>query len=128
MRFGIDFDETITPDPALWRIIIGEMRRRGHEVYIVTARLKTLNPEDLDKWRPLVNGVFFTEWKAKGPFMDAMGLHCDVIIDDIPGAWIGDWDGTTRTISPELLGKDGNYVETLGDPVIEQTTKVGWER
>lgn len=125
MRFGIDFDDTITPDPALWRIIIGEMRRRGHEVYIVTARLKTSNPEELDPWRTIVNGVFFTEWKAKGPFMDSLGLHCDVIIDDLPSAWIGDWDGGTRTISEELLNKDGTYKEDSTGPLI---MKVGWER
>ena len=110
MRFGIDFDDTTTKDPGLWRILIGAMRRRDHEVYIVTARLKTLAPEELDPWRTIVNGVFFTEWKAKGPFMDAIGLHCDVIIDDLPSAWIGDWDGQQRSISEVLLNEEGEYV------------------
>ena len=97
MNFAIDFDNTITSDPALFRMFIHESQRRGHKCFIVTARMKTTSPEDLDPWRSLVDGVFFTEHKAKREFMKKQGIPISVWIDDSPDALVEDYDGPART-------------------------------
>lgn len=101
LNIGIDFDNTITAEPTLFREYIKMATRRGHNVYIVTARLKTVHPEDLDPWRGIVDGVFFTEHKAKRPFMQAQGINIDVMIDDCPEAWVEDYNGAPRTFDTE---------------------------
>lgn len=101
MIIGIDFDNTITADPMMWREIIRMMSRRGHTVYVVTGRLKTTHPEDLHAWYGIVEDVFFTEHKAKRPFMEAKGIKVDIMIDDYPEAWTEDWHGAPRTYDIE---------------------------
>lgn len=101
MIIAIDFDNTITKDPALFREYIKMATRRGHTVYIVTARLKTVHPEDLHPWFGIVDGIYWTEHKAKGPFMEALGIKVDVVIDDCPDAWVNDYHGEPRTFDTE---------------------------
>ena len=38
--FGLDYDDTYTADPDLWRQFISDAQRRGHKVVCVTARRK----------------------------------------------------------------------------------------
>lgn len=108
---AIDYDNTITADPALFREYIKMATRRGHTVYIVTARLKTVHPEDLHPWFPIVDGIFWTEHKAKGPFMEAQGIKVDVMIDDCPDAWVHDYHGQPRTFDTERDAADANQAK-----------------
>ena len=79
VTFGIDYDDTITQDPELFKLIIGSIKERGHKVYIVTSRSKGDYSNGLDKFVPLVDGVIFTECKAKTECADI-----DIWIDDFP--------------------------------------------
>lgn len=101
MIIGIDFDNTITADPMMWREIIRMMTRRGHTVYIVTARMKHVHPEDLHPWYGIVENVYFTEHKAKRQFMLDQGINIEVMIDDSPEAWVEDYNGEPRTFDTE---------------------------
>lgn len=111
MIIGIDFDNTITKDPALFREYINMATRRGHTVYIVTARLKTVHPEDLHPWFGIVDGIYWTEHKAKRKFMQDLGIHVDVMIDDCPEAWVEDYNGAPRTFDTERDQEDANQAK-----------------
>lgn len=91
MNVAIDYDYTYTLDPQLWDDIIKIMQAAGHQVYCVTARRHWESKEVLDTIGKLVP-VYFTERKAKKPFMLQQGIIIDVWIDDTPEAIILDHD------------------------------------
>lgn len=86
--FGIDFDETLTSDPALFRSIIELIRKAGHKVVCVTAR------RDTDENIAEVEGflidnqidihVFYTSLRSKVDFMKSRGINVNIWIDDNP--------------------------------------------
>lgn len=96
MNIAIDFDDTFTADPDLWRSFIEDALNRGHLVYIVTCRM------DNDENRAEVHGDcgpqigdspitglprhrhYFTSMSPKRWFMLQRGVVIDIWIDDIP--------------------------------------------
>lgn len=87
MRIALDYDGTYTCDPALWDLFIQNAQQRGHEVVVVTMRSVAECTELLEgmlRRNQLELKVFMTNRKAKAPFMDGLGLHVDVWIDDMP--------------------------------------------
>lgn len=38
ITFGLDYDDTFTADPDLWRQFVSDALRRGHAVVCVTGR------------------------------------------------------------------------------------------
>tara|TARA_Y100000310_G_scaffold193566_1_gene193507 strand:+ start:3417 stop:3830 length:414 start_codon:yes stop_codon:yes gene_type:complete len=85
-HIGIDFDDTITVNPAMWLAIIEIMQKNGHPVTIVTIRHKNdpCNPE-IEAFADLAGIPYVaTEGKQKAAFMDAEGRHVDIWIDDSP--------------------------------------------
>lgn len=88
MLIAIDFDDTLTRAPELWRTFIESAKSRGHKVVCVTARCPT--EEDIDivdgwmKWTDLSLPVYYTSHGSKTAYMKAIGLKVDIWIDDDP--------------------------------------------
>lgn len=86
MNIGLDYDDTITRDPAMWMSIISIMQQSGHKVYIVTWRTEKECkeiPAIILEW---VDGTYPTSRKAKEKYMYSQGIRIDVWIDDNPSA------------------------------------------
>jgi hypothetical protein len=88
MKFGIDFDDTITPDPRLWTDIIKLMLKHGHEAVIVTYRCQCSKNLDIKQFvRRLPVGavdVVYTARFSKYEYAIEHDLGIDVWIDDNP--------------------------------------------
>lgn len=83
MILALDYDGTYTKDPSLWQAIIPVFRAAGHEVFCCTMR----TPAEVHSMDPAllqVVQVIPTSRKAKGPFLEALGIPVDVWIDDNP--------------------------------------------
>jgi len=85
MLIALDYDNTYTADTELWDDFILMARLRGHRVMIATMRDEILEGTivklDLED---KVDGIIFTNRKAKKPFLESMHLVPDIWIDDIP--------------------------------------------
>jgi len=84
MIIALDFDETFTEDPFLWRAFIAMAKKRGHEVTFVTFRFNQhdndlLNQDIKDVARELGMNIVFTGGQQKNKLFDA-----DIWIDDQP--------------------------------------------
>lgn len=89
--YSFDFDNTITRDPEGSLEMMKFLEKRGHTVYVCTARPSDLFPEDLNFLRELGYKVFCTNLKAKRPYMRSQGIEVDVWIDDSPGSVVNDF-------------------------------------
>ena len=82
MDIALDYDETITRDPAFWGSFVKLVRAHGHKVSIVTMRYAH-EPVDHHFDCP----VFYTNRELKRPFMyREHQKHFHVWIDDNPDA------------------------------------------
>ncbi|QDP59490.1 MAG: hypothetical protein GOVbin4162_64 [Prokaryotic dsDNA virus sp.] len=82
MKIALDYDETFTADPELWKMFISACEYRGHSVKFVTYRPDRndgYNDDILLDAESLKIDVIFTGGKQKENFWDA-----DVWIDDSP--------------------------------------------
>ena len=86
MNIGLDYDDTITRDPAMWLSVISTMQNAGHKVYIVTWRTKEECAEIPRDVLLMVDGTHPTSRKAKEKYMYNQGVRIDVWIDDNPSA------------------------------------------
>lgn len=88
MTFGIDFDNTITSDPQLFKHLINSIRMYRHKVYITTYRYGPLTHEsnsDIKQWEDNVDGIIFTGHCAKRSFLwNEHKLRIDIWMDDTP--------------------------------------------
>lgn len=89
MRIGLDFDGTITADPALFACFVIFAKSRGHSVVVVTARRD--NHENKAEVQDYLESAgfpeitaFFTSHRSKVEFMKEAGMPVDVWIDDDP--------------------------------------------
>jgi len=89
LKIGLDFDDTITKAPDMFKEIIRVIRSFGNEVHIVTARDKGCWCEMLREFEPLVNSVVFCSNVAK----DDIAV-IDIWIDDFPLAITHDFKET----------------------------------
>lgn len=92
MNIGLDFDDTYTRDPRAWNVFINLFRQRGHKVYVVTWRSEDESAEVIRALNGMVDGMFYTNRKAKQPFMFAQGICIDVWIDDNPSSILQDME------------------------------------
>lgn len=96
MNIAIDFDDTFTADPDLWRAFIKDAEARGHKCYIVTCRRDEEENRD-DVHGPCgvqigdspITGLprhrhYFTSLRSKRRYLEHCGVLIDVWIDDIP--------------------------------------------
>jgi hypothetical protein len=86
LTFAIDFDDTLTACPTLWRSFIEQAKSLGHRVYCVTARRDTdENRECVDEWMT-DNGidlhVIYCSLASKIATMERRGIKVDIWIDD----------------------------------------------
>lgn len=77
---AIDWDETFTADPEMWRSIIREMEGRGHTVYIVTSR----SPYAVEECDREDVAVIATSGSPKRQTCMDLGIWIDIWIDDFP--------------------------------------------
>lgn len=82
LNIGLDFDDTFTRDPDLWRVFIKLCAERGHNVFITTAR----HVSDIDEVEKALPGVEVVPsgGKPKKWACDQTGLNIDIWIDDMP--------------------------------------------
>lgn len=90
LLIAIDFDDTLTADPELWRNFIESAKKLGHRIVCVTARRDTDdNRETVDSWMH-EHGIelytYFTGLASKIDHMAKIGLKVDIWIDDNPRA------------------------------------------
>lgn len=83
---GVDFDETISDDPAGWLQVLLLLERNGYHVVIVTWRKPTEWPTDLDFLVDKGFKVYYTSRQAKKQYMEQQGIKVSIWIDDNPFA------------------------------------------
>lgn len=81
MKFGLDFDGTVTRDPELWLAFISTAKERGHEVVLTTYRSDDGDNADVE--------AFITKADIRVAYTNArqkthVEWHVDVWIDDKP--------------------------------------------
>ena len=93
LRIALDFDDTYTADPMLWRSFITLCQVSGHEVSIVTLRDAELDTIAIDQEFHRRNvPIVYCDGRAKKEYTESLGLHFDIWIDDNP--W-GLFNGTS---------------------------------
>lgn len=87
--FALDFDDTLTACPDLWRIFLNTCEVQGHKVYLVTAR------RDTDENREIIREFFEDHDLPRLPLVfaclgskihacESRGIKIDIWIDDNP--------------------------------------------
>ena len=88
MNIAIDFDDTLTRAPELWKVFVDKAKELGHNLYCVTCRRHTdENCEIVDDWmdeHDIQIFTVFTNMRSKRQVMDERGIRIDIWIDDIP--------------------------------------------
>ena len=90
MILALDYDNTFTRDPELWKDFVLRCRESGHKVFCVTCRRPTYeNETELEE---AFSGcdvlIFYTSLAPKLDYMQKRGITIDVWIDDDPGCVI----------------------------------------
>lgn len=84
---SLDYDDTFTKDPKLWRSFASAARQRGHRVVVCTMRYEGQESvpviESLGDIVPSED-FYFTSRQLKREFMEARGVQVDIWIDDKP--------------------------------------------
>lgn len=94
MKFSLDFDETATAAPELWKQFVYLARMLGHEVFIISCRTDKFNDEaeqDIydyaNEFLPAIP-VILTQGHEKDAYVRKYhNLEIDVWIDDNP-QWV----------------------------------------
>lgn len=82
LLIAIDYDGTYTADPEGWNVVIMMLKARGHSVICCTHRNYDERIE-----RDIGCIIYYTERKAKRPFLAKLGIRPHIWIDDNPH-WI----------------------------------------
>lgn len=83
---GVDFDETISDNPAGWVKVLELFERIGYHVVIVTWRKPTEWPTDLQFLVDRGFKVHYTSRQAKKQYMEQQGIKVAIWVDDNPSA------------------------------------------
>ena len=90
VHVALDYDDTFTLAPSLWRVIIGHMQRAGWKVYCVSARFDELGQrQELQEALPDGVEIVLCDHNPKHEVTKAQGIWIDVWIDDCPWAIVG---------------------------------------
>lgn len=76
-RIAIDYDGTYTRAPEIFRALVISAKSAGHEVVCVTMRTEAGGMD-------IPCEIVCTDALRKGPFMENLGRHVDIWIDDHP--------------------------------------------
>ena len=104
MIIALDFDETYTKDPMLWNYLIlgvNHDKLKANKIIMATYRHEKLDYDPLfEILRVLGVDCYFTDGKAKKPFLQNLGIEVDIWIDDNPLSIMQ--DSAWKHDSPEL--------------------------
>jgi hypothetical protein len=83
---SLDYDDTFTADPDLWKSFIGLCLRKGHQVVIITARKYSdeSQREITEALRPYNLIIYHTDCMPKIEYAKRAYLDIDIWIDDSP--------------------------------------------
>lgn len=85
MLFSLDYDNTWTKTPELWKQTIQLFREHGHDFVCVTSRPKTsANQEEMGRTIGQYMPIVFCNHTAKKRQAKESGFNPDVWIDDRP--------------------------------------------
>jgi hypothetical protein len=87
---AIDYDDTYTLSPNMWKEAITLFRHYGFEVYIVTYRHST-QFSDMDRDIKGIKDVIFTNGNSKQKYCENIGINVDIWIDDSPESIVFDY-------------------------------------
>ena len=88
---GIDFDETISDNPAVWTFVMKALEQAGYRVVVVTWRYPTSWPEELQFLVDKGYKIYYTSREAKDDYMKQKhGIKVHIWIDDNPFAILND--------------------------------------
>lgn len=86
MRIAVDYDKTFTAHKSFFLDLMIKAKDLGWDACIVTVRSPELDwTEDFDQleaWQDIK--TYCTDGEPKREFMDNLGLHVDIWIDDKP--------------------------------------------
>jgi hydroxymethylpyrimidine pyrophosphatase-like HAD family hydrolase len=88
MNIALDYDDTFTSDPQMWRKIIAILKEVGHDVRIVTSRFYLFESEREIKEATGLD-VIFCKHNYKLEVTRKIGFNVDIWIDDNPGGILG---------------------------------------
>lgn len=92
LTFAIDFDDTLTACPELWRRFIADAESNGHRVFLVTARRETEENVEIVREFMKEHGLslprLFTNLGSKLKAAELRGIKVDIWIDDNPEALV----------------------------------------
>jgi hypothetical protein len=84
----IDFDDTLTALPNLWRLFIGSARQLDYRVICMTQRTQTeMNVHIVDEWmadNQISLPVYFTNGMSKTLELERLGITKYILCDDNP--------------------------------------------
>ena len=84
----IDFDDTLTALPNLWRLFIGSARQLDYRVICMTQRPQDdSNVTEVDKWmndNDIVLPTYFTNGISKTLELERLGITKYILCDDNP--------------------------------------------
>ena len=84
LLFCLDYDETYTVDPVLFKAFIQLLQSRGHRVIVATMRYEDEGQPIVDDLGDIVETIIFTGRKAKVKFIHEAGYYPSIYIDDSP--------------------------------------------
>jgi hypothetical protein len=87
---AIDFDETISDNPAAWLTVMSVLERAGYHVVVCTWRTPSSYPEDLEFLVDKGYKVYYTSFRCKMAYMKEQGVDVAIWIDDNPFAILND--------------------------------------
>ncbi len=100
MLLALDFDQCYTLDPFFWDTFIELTGQSGHEIILATYRHEVHDAHPLIDELKTSIPVYFTDGKAKKPYLEALGITVDVWVDDRPLTVLE--DSAWGQASPEL--------------------------
>ena len=90
---GIDFDDTISLNPEMFKDIINIFKKNEFSVIIVTARNHNDFCDLLNEFKELVDRIIFTNGVAKEDVVSEFNINIDIWIDDTPICITHSFDG-----------------------------------
>lgn len=92
---AVDYDNTISDNEIGWLSVMAALEAIGYQVIVVTYRDKNCYPSDLDFVASKGYKVYFTSQVAKKDYMQSLGVHVDIWIDDTPESIVCDYSVLT---------------------------------
>lgn len=113
LNLALDFDDTYTADPDMWRQFIKLAHKRGHQVYICTMRYD--QGVEKDEVEAEINGlapVIYCCRTFKEKVCAKLGIKINIWIDDFPA---GIQDQRDLIVSEYSTGRTHTVWDWLGE-------------